>query len=115
MTTLKEWMDAQWRKPGVQYAGHGVVYESGGNSGPPRTRAGTERASILEGNAMTDWQTIQQKFEDTQAAYFSDETTETARAYFFAALELWKENALDDCTIEFIAFDCGKHLGGNEA
>lgn len=46
MTTLKEWMDAQWRKPGVQYAGHGVVYESGGNSGPPRTRAGTERTYL---------------------------------------------------------------------
>lgn len=26
MTTLKEWMDAQWQAPGVQFAGHGVVY-----------------------------------------------------------------------------------------
>jgi len=26
MTSLKEWMDAQWQKPGVQYAGHGVAY-----------------------------------------------------------------------------------------
>ena len=43
MTTLKEWMDAQWRKRGVQYSGHGVVYESGGSSGLPRTRAGAER------------------------------------------------------------------------
>ena len=43
MTTLKEWMDAQWRNGGVQCSGHGVVYESGGNSGLPRTRAGTAR------------------------------------------------------------------------
>jgi hypothetical protein len=26
MTTLKEWMDEQWAKPGVMFAGHGVAY-----------------------------------------------------------------------------------------
>lgn len=43
MTNLKEWMDEQWRKPGVQYAGHGVVYEIAGDDAPPHTRAGTVR------------------------------------------------------------------------
>lgn len=43
MTSLKEWMDAQWQAPGVRCAGHGVVYESMGNNAPPRTRAGTQR------------------------------------------------------------------------
>lgn len=44
MTTLKEWMDAQWQAPGVRCAGHGVVYESAGDNAPPRTRAGTARS-----------------------------------------------------------------------
>lgn len=26
MTTLKEWMDQQWRNPGVKFSGHGVAY-----------------------------------------------------------------------------------------
>jgi len=26
MTSLKEWMDAQWQAPGVKFSGHGVVY-----------------------------------------------------------------------------------------
>ena len=26
MTTLKEWMDAQWQAPGVKFSGHGVAY-----------------------------------------------------------------------------------------
>jgi hypothetical protein len=26
MTSLKEWMDQQWRNPGVQFAGNGVAY-----------------------------------------------------------------------------------------
>jgi hypothetical protein len=26
MTTLKQWMDAQWQAPGVKFAGHGVAY-----------------------------------------------------------------------------------------
>jgi hypothetical protein len=26
MTSLKEWMDQQWRNPGVKFAGHGVAY-----------------------------------------------------------------------------------------
>ena len=26
MTTLKQWMDQQWRNPGVQFAGNGAVY-----------------------------------------------------------------------------------------
>jgi hypothetical protein len=26
MTSLKEWMDQQWRNPGVRFSGHGVVY-----------------------------------------------------------------------------------------
>jgi len=26
MTTLKQWMDAQWQAPGVNFSGHGVAY-----------------------------------------------------------------------------------------
>lgn len=26
MTTLKQWMDAQWQAPGVKFSGHGVAY-----------------------------------------------------------------------------------------
>lgn len=26
MTSLKEWMDAQWQAPGVKFSGHGVAY-----------------------------------------------------------------------------------------
>ena len=26
MTTLKEWMNAQWQAPGVKFSGHGVAY-----------------------------------------------------------------------------------------
>lgn len=26
MTSLKEWMDQQWRNPGVNFSGHGVAY-----------------------------------------------------------------------------------------
>ena len=26
MTSLKEWMDQQWRNPGVKFSGHGVAY-----------------------------------------------------------------------------------------
>jgi hypothetical protein len=26
MTTLKEWMDQQWRNPGMKFSGHGVAY-----------------------------------------------------------------------------------------
>ena len=26
MTSLKEWMDQQWRNPGVRFSGHGVAY-----------------------------------------------------------------------------------------
>lgn len=42
MTTLKEWMDQQWRNPGVQYAGHGVAF-LGTDLKSLQTRAGTER------------------------------------------------------------------------
>ena len=30
MTSLKEWMDAQWQAPGVKFAGHGVAYIGAG-------------------------------------------------------------------------------------
>jgi len=79
MTTLKEWMDEQWRNPGVQYAGHGVVYESGGNSGPPRTRAGTERAPILEGNAMTERELIKALVASLRT--FSDNVPENEKQW----------------------------------
>lgn len=42
MTTLKEWMDQQWRNPGVQYAGHGVAF-LGTDLKSLQTRAGTQR------------------------------------------------------------------------
>ena len=60
---------------------------------------------------MTDWQTIQTTFEETQAAFFANETSETARAYFFASIDLWKDGALDDWALEYVAHDCGKYLG----
>lgn len=43
MTSLKEWMDQQWRNPGVQYAGNGVVYKVAGNSILPLISAGSNR------------------------------------------------------------------------
>jgi len=41
MTTLKEWMDQQWRNPGVRCAGHGVAYMM--ESDKVVARAGTQR------------------------------------------------------------------------
>jgi len=41
---LKEWMDAQWRNPGVRCAGHGVAYMMEG--GKVVARAGTQRSYI---------------------------------------------------------------------
>ena len=42
MTTLKEWMDAQWRRRGVRCVGHGVAF-LGTDLKSLQTRAGTER------------------------------------------------------------------------
>ena len=44
MANLKEWMDAQWRNPGVRCAGHGVAYMMEG--GKVVARAGTQRNYI---------------------------------------------------------------------
>jgi len=44
MTTLKEWMDEQWRNPGVRCAGHGVAYMMEG--GQIKARAGTQRTYL---------------------------------------------------------------------
>lgn len=44
MTSLKEWMDAQWRNPGVRCAGHGVAYMM--ESGKVVARAGTQRTYL---------------------------------------------------------------------
>lgn len=44
MTNLKEWMDEQWRNPGVRCAGHGVAYIMEG--GKVVARAGTQRSYI---------------------------------------------------------------------
>lgn len=42
MTTLKEWMDAQWQAPGVRCAGHGVAF-LGTDLESLQMRAGTAR------------------------------------------------------------------------
>lgn len=42
MENLKQWMDDQWRKPGVQYAGHGAVYMGTGLK-DMEVRAGSNR------------------------------------------------------------------------
>lgn len=42
MTTLKEWMDGQWRNPGVYSAGHGVAF-LGTDLKSLQMRAGTQR------------------------------------------------------------------------
>ena len=44
MINLKEWMDEQWRNPGVRCAGHGVAYMMEG--GKVVARAGTQRNYI---------------------------------------------------------------------
>jgi len=44
MTTLKEWMDAQWQAPGVRCAGHGMAYMMEG--GKVVARAGTQRTYL---------------------------------------------------------------------
>lgn len=43
MTSLKEWMDQQWRNPGVQFAGNGAVYIGDKDCVSPQVRAGTSR------------------------------------------------------------------------
>jgi hypothetical protein len=42
MTSLKEWCEAQWQKPGVRCAKHGVAY-IGDNLQNMQVRAGTQR------------------------------------------------------------------------
>lgn len=42
MSNLKEWMDQQWRNPGVQYANHGVAF-LGFDLKSLQIRAGTAR------------------------------------------------------------------------
>ena len=44
MTSLKEWMGAQWRNRGVQYPKHGVAYMMEG--GKVVARAGTQRTYL---------------------------------------------------------------------
>jgi hypothetical protein len=47
MTTLKEWMDAQWQEPGVKFSGHGVAY-LGTDFKTLQVRGGTARNPTID-------------------------------------------------------------------
>jgi hypothetical protein len=47
MTSLKEWMDAQWQEPGVKFSGHGVVY-IGTCLADMQVRGGTARNPTID-------------------------------------------------------------------
>jgi len=47
VSPLKKWMDEQWAKPGVKFAGHGVVYMGTGLK-DMQIRGGTQRNPIID-------------------------------------------------------------------
>jgi len=51
MTSLKEWMDAQWQAPGVKFSGHGVVY------------LGTDLKTMTKANWKNIKRAIREKYE----------------------------------------------------